>query len=89
MLPDWDFVPLYASRAIGGYLGAVPIYGSKNAPILVQVTEQQQAPSLVRLIRVPEYNEGDVLRGKRGVAVEQYHHFNVVDEERGDERRKD
>jgi hypothetical protein len=41
------------------------------------------------LIRVPEINEGDVLLGKRGVVVEEYHHFSVEEEERGDERRKD
>ena len=40
------------------------------------------------LIRVPD-NEGDVLRGKRAVVVEEYQHFSVVEEERGDERRKD
>ena len=32
MLPDWDFVPLYASGRSEGHPGAVPIYGSKNAP---------------------------------------------------------
>ena len=41
------------------------------------------------LIRVPEINEGDILRGKRGVVVEEYHHFSVEEEERGDDRRKD
>jgi len=41
------------------------------------------------LIRVSEFNDVDVLRGKRGVVVEEYHQFSVVEQERGDERRKD
>jgi hypothetical protein len=41
------------------------------------------------LIRVPEINEGDVSRTKRGVVIEEYHHFSVVEEERGDERKRD
>lgn len=41
------------------------------------------------LIRVPEFNEGDAGGGKRGVFVEEHQHFCVVEEERGDERRKD
>ena len=41
------------------------------------------------LIRIPEINEGDGFRGKRGVVIEENHQFGVVEEDRGDERRKD
>ena len=41
------------------------------------------------LVRIPEINEGDVLRGKRSVVIEKYHQFDVVEEDRGDGRRKD